>query len=190
MALLGSILSNQSVLAGADLLLASRYADAGNTGTAETDLYSETIAGTVFASNGDAVFAEYALTLVNSTSSKQVRAYFAGTLIFDSGALSISASATMGVYITIIRESATAVRYVVSANTSGASTATYAMQGRITGLDLTSASTLKITGTAAGVGAATNDIVATMEVVSRGSAAALTGNVVQIAMFSDLGLGG
>lgn len=141
--------------------LFTHFADAGNTGTTETDLYSDTLAASQLAANGDRVDAEYGLTLVNSaTATRQIRVYFAGTLIFDTGALTLSASSSVAVYVSVMRVNGTTVRYTVAANTTAASTAAYATVGEITGLTLSATNILKITGTAAGVGAATNDIVA------------------------------
>lgn len=147
------------------------YADAGNTTTSETDLYSDTLAAGLLAANGDKVVAQYSLSLVNSTSTKQVKVYFGGTAIFDSGALTISAAATMNVEVTIIRVSSTVVRCKVTAATTGASTGAYAAYTEVTSLTLTNTQILKITGTAAGVGAATNDIVAKIGTVQWRSAA-------------------
>lgn len=138
----------------------SHFADAGNTTTTETDLYSDTIQASTLATNGDTIEAKYACTLVNSTSTKQVRVYFGGTVIFDSGALTISASSEIIVNVVIMRDSSTSIRYSILATTTGASTGSFASVGKLGGLTLSNTNILKITGQAAGVGAATNDIVA------------------------------
>lgn len=140
------------------------YADAGNTTTAETDIYSDTIAASRLSVNGQKLQSEYGLTfVVSATATRQVRVYFGGNLVFDTGALTISAptlnNASLVVYLTIVRDSATTIRYNITANTNGASTATYANTGKVTGLTLSNSNVLKITGQSAGVGAATNDIV-------------------------------
>lgn len=142
--------------------LFNHFADAGNTTTGETDLYSDTTVAGQLSTNGDKLYAEYAGIFVSSaTATRQLRAYFGGTLIFDSGALSISAgSDAFQIDVTIIRESSTVVRCSVIATTAGASLNVYDNYTRVTGLTLSGTNILKITGQAAGVGAATNDIVA------------------------------
>lgn len=137
------------------------YTDAGNSGTSETDLYSSTIVPNIFGTNGDKITAFYGFTLVNSTSTKQVKFYYGGTALFDTGALTLSASGSLSINISMIRVDSSTLRYSIIASTTGASTATYATVGEATGIVFGKGSqTMKVTGTAAGVGAATNDIVA------------------------------
>lgn len=140
--------------------LFDHFVDAGNTTTSETDLYSDSIPASTLSVNGHKIEAKYGGTFVNSTSTKQLRVYFGGTQVFDSGALTISGSSDWSVELLVIRVSSSVVRVTVRANTSGASTGSYAKTTEVTGLTLTNAQILKITGTAAGVGAATNDVVA------------------------------
>lgn len=148
------------------------YADVGNGTTVETDLYSDTILANTFAADGDKISADYGGIFVSSaTATRQIRVYFAGTLILDSGALSISVSASWSVSLLLIRVSATVVRYTVTLQTSGASLAVYNAVGELTALTLSNSNILKITGQAGGVGAATNDIVAKMGSVGWLSAA-------------------
>jgi len=142
-------------------VIVDHSADAGNSGTSETDLYSDSIIANTFGTNNDKVLASYGGIFVSSaTATRQIKIYFAGTVILDTGALSISASSSWGIDIYLHRVSSTVVRYRVALQTAGASTAVYNAEGELTGLTLSNANTLKITGTAAGVGAATNDIVA------------------------------
>lgn len=137
------------------------FASVGNTGTTETDLVSDSVAGGTLAANGDVIAARYAGSLVSSgTATRQLRAYFAGTLIFDSGALSVSTAGDWIMDVTIIRVSASAARFSVALTLTGASLGAYANVDEVTGLTLSGANTLKVTGQAAGVGAATNDLVA------------------------------
>ncbi len=150
----------------------NHYTDSGNSTTAETDLYTNSLVANTFGTNGDKVTAEYGGTFVSSaTATRQMKIYFAGTVILDTGALSISASASWGINVLIIRVSSTVVRYSVSLQTAGASLAVYNAVGELTGLTLSGANVLKVTGQAAGVGAATNDIVAKLGMVSWLSAA-------------------
>jgi hypothetical protein len=136
------------------------FADVGNTGTSETDLYSDIIPASTLNTNGDKINASYGLAIINSTSTKQIKVYYSGNVIFDSGVLTTSAAASMSVDVHMIRDSSTSIRYNLCVTTTGMSTASFARAGTVTGLTLSGTTTLKITGTAAGAGAATNDIVA------------------------------
>jgi len=139
------------------------FANVGNSGTSETDLYSDTLDANFFDVNGASCAASYGGVFVSSaTATRQIKIYFAGTVIFDTGALTLSLSSAWTVYVELIRVSSTVVRYMVSLTTQGASAAAYTSVGELTGLTLTGTNILKITGQAAGVGAATNDIVAQM----------------------------
>lgn len=137
--------------------------DAGNTTTGETDLYSDTIYASALNVTNDKLIARYAGIFVSSgTATREIRVYYGGTAIFDSGALSIAAgSDAWEVDVFIIRlASGTGVRCSVTMTTTGATTNAYAKYTEVTGLTLTNTQVLKITGQAGGVGAATNDIVA------------------------------
>jgi hypothetical protein len=139
------------------------YTDAGNVTTAETDLFTYTVAAGKLAANGDRVETQWSGVFVSSgTATRQLRAYFGGTLIFDSGTLTVSLAAAWDVYCTITRVSATVIRYAISMTTEGAALAAYTASGEVTGLTLSNTNIVKITGTAAGIGAATNDIVGKM----------------------------
>jgi len=137
----------------------NHFVDVGNATTVETDLYSDTIAASVLGTNGDKLEAEYGGVFVSSASAtREVKIYFAGTAIFDTGALTLSLSSAWTAYVTLIRVSATVVRYMISFTTEGAALAAYTSVGEVTGLTLTGTNILKITGQAAGVGAASGDI--------------------------------
>jgi hypothetical protein len=152
--------------------LFDHYATVGNVTTGETDLYSDSIPASTLASNGDKLEIGYAGSFVSSgTATREIKIYFGGTQIFDTGALTLSLSSAWTAYVEIIRVSATSIRYMVSMTTEGAALAAYTAVGEVTGLTLTNANVLKITGQAAGVGAATNDITALMGYVLLFSAA-------------------
>lgn len=152
--------------------LFDHFSDVGNIGTGEDDLYSDTIAAAQLANNGEKLEAEYGGVFVSSaTATRQIRIYFGGTAIFDSGALTLSLSAAWDIYVTIIRVSASVIRYMVTMTTEGAALAAYTAVGEVTGLTLANTNVLKITGEAAGVGAATNDIVAKLASVEWKAAA-------------------
>lgn len=148
------------------MTLFAHHANAGNVTTGETDLYSDTIPANRLAANDETLEAEYGGVFVSSaTATRDIKLYFGGTVFFDSGALTLSLSAAWTIYVSLIRVSATVVRYMVSMTTEGAALAAYTAVGEITGLTLSNTNILKITGQAAGVGAATNDIVAYMSKV-------------------------
>jgi len=143
------------------------YTTVGNSGTTETDLYSDTIAAAQLSANGDKLEAEYGGTFVSSgTATRQIKVYFAGTAILDTGALTLSLSSAWVIQATIIRVSSSVVRYMVSLTTEGAALAAYTSAGELTGLTLSGTNILKVTGTAAGAGAASSDISALMGTVS------------------------
>lgn len=143
--------------------LTSFFANAGNTSTTETDLYSYTIpaAGTIgnLSLNGQSIYAEYAGTTVgHATATRRLRLVFAGSTVFDSGALVTASGITWFLRITIIRVSATVIRVYGSLLWGSTPTPIYF---ELTGLTLSATNVLKITGQAGDTGAATNDIVAT-----------------------------
>ena len=143
------------------------YASVGNVGTGEDDLYSDTTAASQLSANGEKLEAEFGGTFVSSaTATREVKVYFAGTAIFDTGALTLSLSSAWTCYVAIIRVSATVVRYMVTFATEGAALAAYTSVGELTELTLSNTNVLKLTGEAAGVGAATNDIVAMLGSIS------------------------
>lgn len=143
--------------------LFDHYTSVGNVTTSETTLYSDTIAANALSNNGDKLSAEYGGTFVDSgTATRQIKIYFGGTAILDTGALTLTLASAWTIYVTIVRVSSSVVRAMVSLTTEGAALAAYTQYTQITALTLTNTQILKITGTAAGVGAATNDIVGTM----------------------------
>lgn len=142
--------------------------DVSNVTTTETTLYSNGIGAARFTANQDKVLAQYGGTFAGAVSSTQeLRLYFgplgtnADTKIFDSGALSVGVGTTSwDLTITIIRETSAVVRVTVSAVTSSTTLAGDAQYTRVTGLTLTANQFVTLTGTAAGVAAASNQITA------------------------------
>lgn len=153
--------------------LFNHFADQGNGTTVETDLYSDTIPAGQLAINGDKLSGMYGgIFVASATATREIKVYFGGSAIFDSGALSISAgSDAWAVYAEVIRDSSTSVRCIVTMSTTGAAINAYCAYTSVTGLTLTNTQILKITGQAAAVGAASNDIVAKQSYVEfRGAA--------------------
>lgn len=136
--------------------------DANNGTTAETDLYSSTLATGQLGTNGDIIESQYGGIITSvATSTQQLKVYFGGTVIFDSGALNIGVSTTYwNIYTTIIRVSSSVVRCSVTLTTSFASLSAYTAYTEVTGLTLSNTQILKITGTAGGVAGGSNQITA------------------------------
>jgi hypothetical protein len=141
------------------------FADAGNTTTGETDLYTHTTAAGSLATNGDKwKWTISGTTAANPTATRRLRVYFGGGLIYDS-----TPQATPGtsndwqILVTIIRESSTVVR-CITAITDFLNLSTWrgAKYTRVTGLTLSSTNIIKITGQSSNT---TNDIVATLGVL-------------------------
>lgn len=143
-------------------VLFDHFADANNGTTVETDLYSDTLAAAQLAANGEKILAQYAGIFVgDATSTQRLKAYFGGTLIFDTGALGVGVSTiSWDLYIMTMRVSSSVVRCSATLNTSFASLNAYAQYTEVTGLTLANTQILKITGTAAGVSGGSNQITA------------------------------
>lgn len=140
------------------------FADVSNVTTGETDLYTDTLIANTFAINGDKVSGQYAGTFTGAVSStQQLRAYFGGTLIFDSGALSIGvATDSWDLKIICVRESSSIVRCSATLTTNFATLSSYATYTKVTGLTLSGTNILKVTGQAGGLNAASNQITASL----------------------------
>lgn len=147
--------------------LGDHVTDVGSVSTTETPLYSDTLAANTFLVNGDKVQCTYGLTLSSGTATKQVRMYLGSTAIFDSGALTLSTAGDLIIMATIIRDTSTSVRYLVSVSTTGASTGAFAAVGKLTGLTLTGTNTVMVTGQSGGVGSASNDVTAILGTIIR-----------------------
>lgn len=147
---------------GVPRALFDHFADVGNVGTGEDDLYSDSLGKGQLKTNGDKLFFEYSgIFVLHATATRRVRLYFGGSALFDTGALSITATnADWRLCGWIIRESSTVIRALAEMSTSHAALVIKPTYTRVTGLTLANANIQKITGEAAGVGAATNDIVA------------------------------
>ena len=144
------------------------FADAGNShATNEIDLYSSTLAAGQFATNGDKVHAYYAGTLVgHATATRDLRVYCGGTAIFDSTGITLAVTGVFKINVEIIRVSASVIRSIVDAQIPGASLTSLTTYTNLAGLTLANTQILKLTGQAGGVGAAINDLIATLGAVS------------------------
>lgn len=99
----------------------------------------------------------------HATATRQIRMYFDNNLVFDTGAILISANATWIATYDVIRVSDTDVRIISSLITENAPKALYTGYAEVTVISLIANTyNLELTAEAAGVGAATDDIVIKM----------------------------
>lgn len=141
----------------------STVASTSTDGT-EDDLLTNTIPAGQLAANGDRIDFEYVLNgVTHATATRRYRAYFAGTKFTDSNNLAATAGHWAEIQGSIIRVSSTEVRvlFELVAATDTTKQVIAVVMGKldITGLDLATALVFRVTGTAAGTGAAPNDIV-------------------------------
>lgn len=141
-------------------------------GTFDT-IYSDTTVANTLAINGDKITFDYVLTLVtHTTNTAQIKLAFGGIGIFDSGAITIAATAGARLTGYIIRVTSTTCRAVVtlelfgSATLVGGSVQTYTSDGTLTGMTLTGTNILLLTAASAGTGAASGDISGVMGTIA------------------------
>ena len=137
------------------------YTDANNGGLVETDLYTYTTLANRLNIAGEKIVAIYGGTFNDATASSQLKIYFGGVLIGDTGALTSAASLDWLSNVSILRTGATTARSVLNIFTRGASTNAYTKYTSLTGLNFANTNILKITGTAGGTTGGNNDITAT-----------------------------
>jgi hypothetical protein len=140
--------------------LESFNADANNTGTGETDLYSHTLSANKLTLNGKAVKFRITGTNNDATATEQIKGYFAGTNIFDSGALTISAAGDWIIDMEVQRTTSTTAAATVTFNAANTTVTIPVKYTALTGLDWTTTNIFKVTGTAAGGTGGSNDITA------------------------------
>lgn len=133
-------------------------ASASTNGT-EDDLFSNTITLLTVDPGLKIVQSEVVTVVGSATATRRIRKYIDSTLIFDSGSLTLSLGGTFIIQTFIIVTSAGKVTVSVSVVTTSASTVPYATFTAEFSSDPSLGLTLKTTGTAGGVGAASGDIV-------------------------------
>lgn len=125
----------------------------------EDDLYSVTLAANTFSADLQSVVQVEHVNLVSSaTAARRVKRYFGGTLIFDSGALTLEAGGDFTINTHLIRHSSSVVMALVEVASTSASTVPYVTATTVSGLTLSNSQILKTTGIASGAGAAASDI--------------------------------
>lgn len=153
--------------AGGTIFTAIATVSTTSTDGTEDNLISHTTVANTFNANGDSIEQSEHVSFVSSaTAARRLKKYFGGTLIFDSGSLTLTLGGEFTLCTRIIRESSTVVRCDVSVTSTSASTIPYSTYTRITGLTLSSTNILKTTGIASGTGAASADILNTYSQVN------------------------
>lgn len=140
--------------------------DAGTgANTTETDLHSYTVSGGTLGADKDKLLAEFAGVTGANTNTKRIRAYWGGTLVFDTTA-TVYNDVSWDVELTIIRVSSTSY-HVIAKGRFG--TAVITKYTSVTSVTAASAQVLKVTGTNGSSSA--NDIVAKLSTWEKAHAA-------------------
>ena len=126
----------------------------------ETDLHTFTTVSSSLGADGDGFTMTSGGTFAgNASATSQLRVYFGGTQIFATGALTAAAAGSWHIECEIIRSSSTTVRCITKFTTANAVTTPLVTQTDLTGLTLSNANILKVTGQGGGASPAANDIV-------------------------------
>jgi hypothetical protein len=134
--------------------------DANNSGTSETDLFSHTLAANKLTLNGKGIRFRITGTNNDPTATEQIKGYFAGTNIFDSGALTISAAGDWVIDMEVQRTTSTTAAATVTFTAANTTVNLPVKYTALAGLDWTTTNIFKVTGTAAGATGGSNDITA------------------------------
>lgn len=137
------------------------YTDVNTVGASETDLFTYTVAANRLNVVGEKLIANYSGTMNDITASSQLKVYFAGIVVADTGSLTLNTTGDWIVNLSIIRTGSTTARAIVSVLAPKTSASAYTKYSSLTGLCFTETNTLKITGTASGPTGGSNDITAT-----------------------------
>lgn len=154
-----------SSAASGPVCLKDFYTDVGNVNAGETDLYSFTTVANQLSAVGQKLTATFGgLGASAGTRIPTLRAYFAGTSIFDAVALSSTNVGGFSLSVTIIRTGASTARAV--ATYSDDSQISDVDETDLTGLTFSGTNILKITGQDTGTLPASNTIVAKLGTIS------------------------
>lgn len=129
-----------------------------NTSTTETDLYTYTTKANTLVANDESLILDLGGTLNDITATNQLQFYFGGTLIGNTGALTLSVAGGWSARVIVIRSGGTTATAIVTVTTPSASTASYTNTTLLTGLTLSGTNIIKMTGTSGGAGGGTGDI--------------------------------
>lgn len=140
------------------------YADVGSTTGGETDIYTYTTPANTISTDGDKIIATYSVNFANNANNKQIKVYFAGTQILDTGTLGAAyANQSWRIDVLIIRTSSTTARACASMMGAGGLFGGFVIETDLTGEDWTATNIIKVTGIAA---TANNDVLGKLGTVS------------------------
>ena len=134
------------------------YADANNSGTTETDIFSKTVAGNTLSVEGDKLTGQFVFTMNDVTATATIQVYFGGTSIENTGALTVNTTGAATADVTVIRTGSSTARAIVSVNTPGATVMNHITETDLTGRDFSGNNILKLTAQAGGISGGSNDI--------------------------------
>jgi len=128
--------------------------DADNSGTSDTTVDSFNVPANTMTNNGDGVIRNIGVKFLSGGGTKRVQVYFAGTSIFDSGAVSASSESYVSIRCEVTRRDSSTVAYNSGATGTidGAGTS-FAKVGTIGGLDFSTTKNFYIILTSSSSGA-------------------------------------
>jgi len=128
----------------------------GNSGTGATTVHNFSVPANVMTNDGATVTRTIGVTFAASSATKRTEVYFAGTQIFDTGAVANSGSGSVSIRCEVTRIDSSTVAYSCSGTSDATSRTPYSKVGTIGGLGFTSANNFYIILTS-GVGGSTDD---------------------------------
>lgn len=131
---------------------------ANNSGTSATTVNLFNVPANTLTNDGDTVTRTIGVQLASGTSSKRTEVYFAGTQIFDTGAIGNTTSGSLSIRCEVTRIDSATVAYSCSGIEQDASATprSFAKVGTIGGLDFTTTQNFYEILTASGTGAASS----------------------------------
>lgn len=107
------------------------FTTVGNSGSSDTTVNSFTVPSGTLLTDGDSVCRRIGVSLSSGTSTKRVQVYYAGTSIFDSGAMTMSGAGAISITCEVVRSGSGTVKYNSSATASGTTTTGFSKVGSI-----------------------------------------------------------
>jgi hypothetical protein len=147
-------------------VLNKQFADANNTGTGETDLYTYTLGANKLVNNGASISFEVGGVFNDATATANLQLYFAGTAFGGTGAMTISGTGAWRAQGSIVRVSSSVYRASVTFFSDNTTQKIFTNMANVTSVDFTASNIFKITGTAGGAGGGSNDITAQMMIIT------------------------
>ena len=131
---------------------------AQNSGTSATTTDNYNVPANCLTNNGDTIYRTIGVSVSTGTSSKREEVYFAGTQIFDTGAIANTGAGSVSIVCEITRIDSATVGYNCHGIGTATATTQWAKVGTIGGLDFTTAQNCYLILTASGTGAASSQI--------------------------------